>query len=152
MTLDTSISGSKGSGTYADTISGPVTVVDESGAWKVTSFTYDNQPLQYWPQTASQTVNGLHVVVGYVVSYGNVTAALVTLTQLTGSGSVQLLRCTVRSGTGGAAATDGTGDFTAPPTPTGVLRFSRIASDPTDLVLAFSSAGGQTDDFDLALS
>lgn len=149
VTLTTTISGSQGSGRYSDTVSGPVTVRAESGSWKVTDFTYDGRTVQYWPSHAGETVNGLHVAVGYVVSYGSVTAALVTLAQTAGDVNVQLQSCSLESGGAGAS---GTGDFTGPPEPTGVLRFSRIGATPSALVLRFGAPSGQTDDFDLALS
>lgn len=149
VTLTTTISGSQGSGRYTDVVSGPVTVRAESGAWKVTDFTYDGRTVQYWPSGAGETVNGLHVAVGYVVSYGNVTAALVTLAQTAGDVNVQLLGCSLEAGGTGAG---GRGDFTGPPEPTGVLRFSRVGATPAALTLRFGSPSGQTDDFDLALS
>lgn len=149
VTLTTNISGPKGNGTFTDTISGPVTVTIDSGIWRVTNFTYDNLPVQVWSESESQTVNGLNVSLGYVVSYGNATAALVTLRQGSGNANVQLRAVTLRAG---GAAENGVGDFTGPPTPTGVLRFARIASAPTSLTLLFTSSTGQTDYFDFTLS
>jgi hypothetical protein len=149
VALTTTVSGSQGGGTYTDTVSGPLTVTDESGVWRVTDFTYDNAPLQLWEEHASQTIRGLTATVGYVVSYGNTTAALVTLTQQSGAADVQLQ--TVKLTAGGASVL-GTGDFTGPPTPTGVLRFSRVDATPSSLELDFSSSGGSPYDFQLPLS
>lgn len=148
VTISTSVSGSEGSDRFTDTISGPVAVDDDAGTWKVSGFSYDGQPVQYWPQTAEETVGGTHLSVGYVVSYGNLTAVLATLTQASGSTEVQLERCTLSTAAG---AVSGTGDFTTPPTPTGVLRFSRVPSPPRTLELDFTS-GGHAVDFVLSLS
>ena len=149
VVLTTTVSGSQGGGTTTDTVAGPLTVTDESGVWRVTNFTYDGAPLQLWAEHASQMIRGLTATVGYVVSYGNTTAALVTLTQQSGAADVQLQ--TVKLIAGGASLV-GTGDFTGPPTPTGVLRFSRVDATPSSLELDFSSSGGSPYDFQLALS
>ncbi len=149
VTLTTTVSGSQGAGTSNDTVAGPLTVTDQSGVWRVTDFTYDGATLQSWAEHASQTIDGLTATVGYVVSYGNTTAALVTLTQQSGAADVQLQ--TVKLTAGGAAQV-GTGDFTGPPTPTGVLRFSRVDATPGSLELDFSSSSGSPYDFQLTLS
>jgi hypothetical protein len=148
LTLTTAISGSQGSGKFSDTISGPLMVADEHGTWRITGFTYDARPVVEWPENVSQSIGQTQVSVGYVVSYGDLTAVLVTLGQQSGSASVQLQRATLQTASG---STDGTGDFTGPPTPTGVLRFSRIGSAPTGLVLQFTSSTGQASDFDFTL-
>lgn len=149
VTLTTAISGSAGSGTYTDTISGPLTVADESGGWRVANFTYDSAPVRVWPESVSQTIRGLTATVGYVVSYGNLTAALVTLTQQSGAADVQLQ--TVKL-TAGSTTVLGTGDFTGPPTPSGVLRFPRQDATPSSLAIDFSSSDGQAYDYVLSLS
>jgi hypothetical protein len=149
VTLTTTISGPKGNGTFTDTISGPLTVTDEAGRWRVTNFVYDHEPVQVWPENATSTVNGLDVSLGYLVSYGNTTAALITLRQISGSANVQLQAATLRAG---STAENGVGDFTGPPTPTGVLRFARISAPPTALTLLFTSSTGQSDYYDFTLS
>jgi hypothetical protein len=142
VVLTTTISGSQGAGTERDTIAGPVTVSDESGVWRVTDFTYDGRPLEVWPEDISQTIDGLTATVGYVVSYGTLTAALMTLTEQSGSADVQLQTVTLAAG---GASESGTGDFTGPPTPTGVLRFARVDATPRSLSADFSSSGQPSD-------
>jgi|GEM_PF-3814102 len=149
LTLTTTVAGPAGSTTVADTVSGPVTVDDEHGGWRVTGFDYDGRPLQLWPQTATETVGGLHVWVGYVVSYGTVTAILITLGLESGTAQVVLDSATVSAG---SATETGTGDFTAPPEPTGILRFARLPAPPTSLALEFSGSNGSTYSFTLPLS
>ncbi|MHB8681014.1 MAG: hypothetical protein ACYDA2_02825 [Acidimicrobiales bacterium] len=148
VSLTTAVSGPKGSGQYTDTLSGPVTVADEAGTWRVTTFTYDAKPIAIWPETANQTVNGLHLSVGYVVSFGDLTAVLIGIGQISGNVNVQLQSTTLTAGT----TDSGVGDFTGPPQPTGVLRFTRSGSPPTQLTVDFTGPNGQQDDFTLALS
>jgi hypothetical protein len=148
-TLTTTISGPKGSGTFSDTISGPLSVTDEAGWWRVTDFTYDGQPVQVWPERASQTVNGLNLSVGYVVSYGNTTAALVTLRQVSGAADVHIQSVTLGTA---ASAENGVADFTGPPAPSGILRFNRIVAPPASLRLSLSSSSGQPYNYSFAFS
>lgn len=144
LSITTSISGAQGTGTSTNTFSGPLTVTDESGTWRVTGFSYDGQPVDFWNAGTSQTVDGLTVSLGYVVSYGDLTAALVTLRQSSGSADVSLQRVTLE---GSGSSEVGTGDFTGPPVPSGVLRFSRADFAPMSLVVNFSSPSGQGYDF-----
>ncbi|HUY64756.1 MAG TPA: hypothetical protein VMV14_09620 [Acidimicrobiales bacterium] len=149
VTLTTTVSGSSAPGTYSYSLSGPLTVVDENGAWRVTNLQYDNASVQEWPESASGEVNGLYVQVGFVLSYGTTTTALITMALRSGNASVQLQNCTLTAGGSGA---NGVSDFTGPPQPTGLLRFPRIKASPTSLALHFTSSTGQNDDFSLALS
>ncbi|MHB8440363.1 MAG: hypothetical protein ACYDD4_14570 [Acidimicrobiales bacterium] len=149
VTITTTVTGSRGSSTSPSTISGPLTVVDNAGAYRVTGFSYDGAPLVAWPESASQTVNGLVVSVGFVLSYGNTTAALISVGQETGSVSVQLQSTTLDTN---GSSSSGVGDFTGPPQPAGLLRFARISGSPTRLIVDFTTTTGQADDFDLPLS
>lgn len=148
VTVSEVVSGPQGSGSSSDTISGPLTVTDEGGVWRVTDFVYDAQPVEFWNVDASRTVDGLTVSLGYIVSYGDMTAALVTLGQSSGSADVQLQRVAL---TAGGSSENGTGDFTAPPTPTGVLRFSRTGAAPSSLAVDFSSSSGRVYDFSFSV-
>lgn len=149
ITLTTTISGPRGSGTFTDTVSGPIEITDESGSWRVTSLVYDGQPVEVWTVGRSQTANGLTVSLGYVVSFGATTAALVTLDAQSGSADVNLRSLVLDAGGG---SEQGTGDFTGPPRPTGVLRFARVAGAPRSLTLDFAASTGQSDDYSFTIS
>jgi hypothetical protein len=148
LTLTTTVSGPEGSRVSTDTFSGPLTVSDESGSWRVTGFTYDGRPVEVWDVGASETVDGLTASLGYVVSFGNLSAALVTLRQASGHADVQLQRVTLAAG---ASTENGTGDFTGPPVPSGVLRFARLEGTPSSLDLEFSSPAGAAYAFSFSL-
>jgi hypothetical protein len=141
LTITTTVSGPKGSGSSTDTLSGPVTVRDEQGAWKVAAAAYDGKPLVEWQEDTGQTVGGLAVQVGYVVSYGNVTAALVTLYSASGSQSVSFQAASLVTTAGNES---GVADFTTTGNPTGVVRFARTDARPSELDMSFKNASGQT--------
>ncbi|HZU80791.1 MAG TPA: hypothetical protein VE991_12815 [Acidimicrobiales bacterium] len=149
-TLHTSVTGPKGSGSSTDTISGPVTVALEQGRWKVVDFTYDGRPVVLSPtENVGQTLHGLTVQLGYVVSYGDLSVALVTLAS--SGGDVQVSYQSASLAWGGQSE-QGAADFTGSSTPTGILRFARTASAPTGLEVAFTGSSGQALDFSFSLS
>ncbi|HZU80406.1 MAG TPA: hypothetical protein VE991_10870 [Acidimicrobiales bacterium] len=141
VSLMTTVSGPKGNGSYTDTISGPLTVSNASGIYRVLSFTYDGAPMALRTVSKGLTVSGLEVTLAYVVSYGTLSVALIGLAQPSGSSSVTLQSATLSAG---SQSESGTGDFTGPPTPVGVLRFARAAGQPSGLALQFTSSTGQS--------
>ncbi|MHB1711958.1 MAG: hypothetical protein ACYCV7_11230 [Acidimicrobiales bacterium] len=145
--LSSTVRGAKGSSQTTDTVSGPVTVVLYSGRWKVSALTFDGQHMTEWTENTGQTVKGVHVQVGFVLSYASTTVALIGLTAPSGGFHLSLTQAKLSSSTG---VLTGVGDFTSPPAPVGLLRFPRSDAQPTDLRLGFSD-GSSSLVFDVAL-
>ncbi|MHB1785885.1 MAG: hypothetical protein ACYCS7_07010 [Acidimicrobiales bacterium] len=146
--LSSTVTGPKGSSQVTDTFSGPATVVWRGGQWEVSALTFDGRNMTEWVENTGQTVNGVHLQIGFVLSYASTTVVLIGLTAPSGGFHLALQRATLHSSTG---VLTGVGDFTSPPTPIGLLRFARSDARPTELHLTFS-AGSSSLDFRVALN
>ncbi|MHB1711678.1 MAG: hypothetical protein ACYCV7_09780 [Acidimicrobiales bacterium] len=148
-TVSGTVSGPKGSGSSTDTLSGPLVVERGSSGWVVSSFVVDGRPMVEWMENTTQTQGGISVKVGAILSYGAITVALIGVGAGPGNTNVTLQSAVLTNASGPIR---GTGNFTGPPTPIGVLRFSRVSGSPTalDLTFATGSGAGSTYHFVLA--
>ncbi len=148
-TVTGTVSGPKGSNTSTDTLSGPLVVVRGSSGWLVSSFLVNAKPMVEWVEAQTQSEGGITVEVGSILSYGDITMVLIALGAPSGSSHVVLQSAVLTSPSGSET---GTGNFTAPPTPVGVLRFARIGGNPSALALSFSTSSGSTLSYHFGLS
>lgn len=134
----TSISGPKGATPTQDRITGPLEVRNDGGSWKVASFVYDGAPLVYYPEGAEQTVNGVHLVVAFLLFNAASTNAVVRLYGDSPNRTVvvQSVSLTTTSG-----ATVNGRAFFGRGVPAGVLGFPRVTDRPTRLDVRLLSAG-----------
>lgn len=147
VVLDHTLSGPSGSTKSEDSLSGPIKVVLHSGSWQVENLTYDGQPLVFYNQGASTTLNGVTLVVAFVESLGNATVDLI---KLTASGPLPLDIEKVTMSLGSGQQVTGTAQF-GKGMSVGELDFARIAGVPSHLDVTVKRGPGATP-FDLSIA
>lgn len=135
----TTVSGPKGTTPTQDRITGPVQVRNDAGTWKVANFTYDGAPLVYYPEGAEQTVNGVHLVVAFLLSNAATTNAVVRVYADSPNRTAVLQRVTLITASG--ATHDGRAFF-GRGVPAGVVGFPRVDDRPARLDATFQSSAG----------
>ncbi|MHB8329180.1 MAG: hypothetical protein ACYDD6_06105, partial [Acidimicrobiales bacterium] len=142
------VSGPKGGGTTTDTVSGPVVVTKSGNIWQVESFTFDDAPMTWWLENATETQGDLSVEVSFVLTYADTTVALIGLGAPTGNESATLQSVGLSTTSG---ASTGTWNFTPGREPTGVVDFFRTDATPTSMELKFSASSGGPVTFSIPL-
>jgi hypothetical protein len=138
----TTSSSSSGRNTNSNqTITGPIQVVDQHGAWRVVTFTYDGQPLLYYPEGVQVTESGINLRVAFILSDAGASNALVGVYANSSYRSVTIDAVTLQTESGNSE--QGQALF-AHGDPTGLLGFARTASRPTRLTVTFRTASGST--------
>ena len=146
--LDTDVQGSHGHQHTTATVDGPVTVEQIDGAWRVRTFDYDGQSMQLIAENATQATDGIHLTVGYLLSYAGVTNAVVGLSVDSGHVDLALQSAALVTSGGGGSATGG--GFVGGP-PRGYLGFARATVAPTELDATFKRADGTVVSFAIPL-
>jgi len=133
-------------------ISGPVTVALTNGAWRVKSFIYAGKPLLYVPENAANGHDGMTVVVEFVLSYGDVTNAVI---RLSASGAALDPRLALQDAhliTPGTTVQRTSVSFVPGPGPRGLVAFPRTDRTPTQLDVVFRRPNGQTVSYSVPLT
>ena len=146
--LRDTITGPKGSTPTQASITGPIRVMNDNGAWKVTTLSYGGAPMTYYPEGIEQTVRHIHLSVAFLLSSGTQTTALIALRAESPGVTVSLRSVVVTTDIGSRQA--GRGVF-GPRTPAGLFVFRRTTSRPARLDVSFQKGDGTTVAFSLAL-
>jgi hypothetical protein len=124
--------------TINDTIAGPIEIARVSGAWRVSTFTYDGATLRSYAANTNQTRDGVRLNVAFVISNARSTTAVVSIYS-PDDFSVSDARLT----RAGGAAQQGRTYFAAPH-PTGVVVFERSEDAPARLDLTITHGSTKT--------
>jgi hypothetical protein len=146
--LVTDVRGSRGSQHTEATVDGPVTVALVDGVWRVRDFNYNGRSMRLVAENASQVVEGVHLTVGYVLSYAGATNAVVGLA--VDSGHVDIALTDARLVAGGSQGPATGSGFAAGP-PRGYIGFARTDAIPTELDASFRRSDGATLTFAIPL-
>lgn len=146
--LQHAVSGSRGSTTTHDRIDGPIQVVDSDGVWRVARFTFDGQPLIFYPEGVEAVVAPVHLLVGFVLSNAATTSVLVTLRSDSPGTVVNIEAAQLIMSSG--ATEPGHASF-GHALPTGVLSFPRTGDAPARLDVTARLGSGSTVTFAVVL-
>ncbi len=127
---------------------GPVRVLRQARAWKVSDLTYNDAALVYYPQGREQTVSGVSLNVSGVLSWGHRTTVLVDLRAEDPNVLVDIQRLvlTSESETTRSGKTGFSRDF-----PAALLNFDRLPDGPDRLDVTLRKRPDTTVQFSLDL-
>jgi hypothetical protein len=145
----TDVRGDRGEHQSIHTVEGPVTVHETADGWKVADFLFDGRPLQYTQTHATQVVDGIHLAVSYVASFGNTTYVVIGLSADSGDIHLRLVDAVLT--TDAATTGGGVANFTSEARPTGLVRFVRNDGALNRFDAQFDRGAGATAAFSLAL-
>jgi len=141
INLTNTVTGPKGSAPTYDRLDGPIRVVEQNGRWRLANFEFDGRPIVYYPEGLQDTVDGIHLTVGFLLSYSDVTVALVSLSADAPNTTITItgVSLTLASGTREAGGAQFARDV-----PTGMLGFRQVTAAPTRLDVSARLNNGTT--------
>lgn len=146
--LTSTVTGPTASVPTHDVINGPLQVVDQGGMWRVSTFTFDGQPLVYYPQGVQDSADGVILTVGFVLANANATVALVGLHAASSSTTIDVesVVLTLADGT----SEQGTANF-GRGVPAGEVAFKRMTEAPSHFDMIIRTSSGSTADLSVGL-
>lgn len=143
-----SIRSSKSTTQARSRIDGPIHVTLQQGSWRVSDFRYGGQALEQYPEDASQTASGVHVVVAFALSNANLTSILVGVQATSRNRSATLESATLTLASGKQQPLRA---FFGKGVEAGLLDAARVADRPARLDLTFKDSVGGTLAFSIPL-